>query len=148
MCDFSRHCLLKTSIFHRNSHKTTITFFLDHLKLPARGHFNSKFYGEQLCRTSLSLETSFRGLKMRFFLPNPETWHKMNQTSKFSVYGEINPISLSNGLFSWSYIVILKTVLRSRLPTHNSELCANKANLGGVKKPRCFQILCSNFFST
>ena len=59
---------------------------------------------------------------------------------------KVVPPPLSNGLFSWPYIVILKTVLRGRLPTHNSELWAKKANLGGSKNPDFFKYCVLTFF--
>jgi hypothetical protein len=39
--------------------KMIITFFLDIKKSSSMGHFNAKFYKEQLYRTSFSLKKSF-----------------------------------------------------------------------------------------
>jgi hypothetical protein len=56
-------------------HKMAITFFSKRSKSYTSSHLIVKFYGEQFCRTSLSPEKSFKGLKIDFFDKTP-TFHR------------------------------------------------------------------------
>ena len=62
---------LENPSFSWKFHKNNYNFFLHSQKSSDRYHLSVKFCEEQLCRTLLSREKSFRGSKIDFFDRNP-----------------------------------------------------------------------------